>query len=205
MSEVQVRERSGDGLRCPFCHDEVAEAAATRCGECNAPHHTTCFAEHAACGACSQTIDVTDLATSRRQCAFHDDCEANAIEGDALCPTHRREVAQGGRDLRPTRDEALTLVRRFEQVGKAMAAVGTVGGGVLLSFTLKQVFAWDGLTRIPVALGTVVVLYALSRALLSRLGRLRTLLEAIPDDALAPHPGTVRVSVKDADAKSETG
>ncbi len=42
--------RSPAGLRCPFCHDALSDAApVVHCAACDAPHHPSCFEEGAGC------------------------------------------------------------------------------------------------------------------------------------------------------------
>src|SRR5687767_14708031 len=105
MADVQVRAREREESRCPYCHEAVAGSAAASCAGCTAPHHPSCLAEHGACGGCGKAADLAALTTTDRPCAFHDDCEGNAIAGDVLCARHRRDVGLGARDLRPTRDK----------------------------------------------------------------------------------------------------
>jgi hypothetical protein len=40
------------GSRCPFCHDEFADAEVVACAACTAKHHESCWDEHSECAAC---------------------------------------------------------------------------------------------------------------------------------------------------------
>ncbi|MCO5172049.1 MAG: hypothetical protein M9894_37600 [Planctomycetes bacterium] len=195
---IEVRERPGDRLRCPYCHDDLASPdGAARCAPCGAAHHATCAVEAGACGACGQALALAEVSVSERPCAFQHDCGGNAVVGDSLCATHRREVSLGARDLRSVRDEALALVSSLDRIGRAMALGGSAVGFVLLINLLRLVPALRDSgypLRVACALPIVLALAALSGWLLRKVGRVRTLIESVPDDVLAPRPGTVRVS-----------
>lgn len=54
---AQERERassspSRDPRRCPYCHDAIEPAHATRCATCDAAHHPDCWGEARGCATC---------------------------------------------------------------------------------------------------------------------------------------------------------
>jgi hypothetical protein len=57
MSQVQI-----DVLRCPYCHDSLAnEAHRVGCGSCLAWHHRECLTELGACASCGDAVAAEEL------------------------------------------------------------------------------------------------------------------------------------------------
>ncbi|MCO5167936.1 MAG: hypothetical protein M9894_16455 [Planctomycetes bacterium] len=56
------RDRPAGDVRCPYCHDALAEGAlAGTCERCGTAHHAGCFAEHGGCSThgCGSTRATT--------------------------------------------------------------------------------------------------------------------------------------------------
>ncbi len=49
---MELRERVGGPVRCPYCHDDVEPTTARVCAACAAPHHRACWLVLGACSAC---------------------------------------------------------------------------------------------------------------------------------------------------------
>lgn len=135
---MELRERVGGPVRCPYCHDDVEPTTARVCAACAAPHHRACWLVLGACSACA-------VGTARRS-------DPRTAPAPVLTdPVQRRAATRAA--LERARDAA-----RQSALGwvEAAAIAALVAAAWPVAFVARDSL-YDG----PGVLGTGLVLLAL--------------------------------------------
>ena len=94
--EVRVQPVDARALRCPFCHEVVANEGEPRvsCETCSAVHHRACWVEAGSCSACRATLSIPRIRPrSHRRWLYGALAFALALDGGAYYYAHRRPHA----------------------------------------------------------------------------------------------------------------
>lgn len=145
-----VEAASGGQVRCPYCHDALADGAlAGTCERCGTAHHAGCFAEH---GGCS----THGCGSTRASTAPVGQATAALDFTPRSCGCCRRELPREALVARCTRCHTTLHVDCYDRMRACAPGAAGCGAAVeVLPHAQVAAHEWRRVARFGVLLGVV--------------------------------------------------